>query len=64
MIEFIIESLFTPGRLWAGTVIGVLIAICAWYLLPENIDRASIGAWSIGTGFIIGLVLSFTKNNK
>ena len=59
MIEFIIEALFTPGPVWVGTVIGIVIAICAWYFLPEHIDRASIGVWSISIGFLAGFILSF-----
>ena len=59
MIEYIIEALFTPGRVWMGTVIGIIVALCAYYFLPDGMDKHSIAAWSIGIGFIGGLVLSF-----
>lgn len=59
MIEIIIEILFTSPLLWAGTIIGIVIAACAWYFLPETFDSASIGAWAIVIGFMVGLILSF-----
>ena len=64
MIEIIIEALFTPSRLRLGTAIGVVVAVCAWYGLPENIDRESIAAWSIAIGFIGGLALTFSHKMK
>lgn len=56
MIDFLIDVLFTPGPVWVGLGLGILAAAGAWYLLPETMDRISIGAWFVGIGFIGGLV--------
>ena len=47
--------IFTPSTVWLGLGLGALAAVGAWYLLPEAMDRASIGAWFIGLGFVGGL---------
>ena len=64
IIEIIIEILFTSPLLWAGTIIGILIAALAWYFLPESTDRVSIGAWAVIIGFMGGLILSFPYNKN
>lgn len=56
MFDFFIEALASPGPTWVGVGIGLLLAGLAWTFLPESVDRASIGGWLIGGGFVGGLI--------
>jgi hypothetical protein len=56
LIDFLVEALFTPSPVWIGTILGILVACGAWFFLPETIDRASIGAWSVAIGFFGGCI--------
>ena len=64
MIDFILDVLFTPGPVWVGVALGVLVAFGAWYFLPETIDRTSIGAWAIAIGFVGGWLISLPIKKK
>ena len=64
MIDFIIEVIFTPSAVWLGLLLGALAAAVAWYLLPEAMDKASIGAWFIGLGFVGGLFFCLPFNKE
>ena len=64
MFEFLIEALAAPGPTWVGVGIGVVAAGLAWFLLPESVDRASIGGWLIGAGFVCGLVWAAVAEKK
>jgi hypothetical protein len=57
LIDLLLEALFTPSSVWIGTILGILVAAGAWFLLPETIDRASIGAWAVAIGFFGGWIL-------
>ena len=62
IIETIIEIIFTPSLVWVGALIGIIIAVLAWYYLPESANKSAIAAWAIGLGFVIGW--SFTLNSE
>ena len=64
MIDFLTGALLTPGPALIGLVIGILGAWGAWVLLPEAVDRVSIGAWLIGGGYAAGLLWSATTEKK
>ena len=64
MIDFLVEALLTPGPTWVGIGLGVGAAAIAWFSLPESIDRASIGGWLIGAGFIGGLIWAAVPQKK
>jgi hypothetical protein len=55
LIDFILDVLYMLGPVWVGLGLGVIAAAGAWFLLPDAMDRASVGGWCIGTGFIGGL---------
>jgi len=62
IIETIIEIIFTPSLVWVGALIGIIIAVLAWYYLPETANKSAISAWAIGLGFVIGW--AFTLNGE
>ena len=65
IIEIIIEVIFTPSFVLVGTLIGIIVAVCAWYYLPESINKTAIGGWAIALGFIGGWAFSYqSKKNK
>ena len=51
----LLDILFTPAPV-IGTVSGFVVAGIAWWILPESVDRASVGGWIIGSSFVCGLV--------
>ena len=62
IIETIIEIIFTPSLVWVGALTGIIIAVLAWYYLPETANKSAIAAWAIGLGFVIGW--AFTLNSE
>ncbi len=64
MIDFLLEALLTPGAAWVGLVLGLLAAYGAWVLLPESVDRASLGAWLVAGGFAAGLLYAAATRKK
>lgn len=46
----------TPGPVWVGVGLGGLAALAAWFLLPDTVDRVTIGGWLVGFGFVGGLI--------
>ena len=64
MMEFILETLLTPNRVWLGTILGVVAAICFWNFLPESMGRDVFAMGSVVLGFLAGLIFSFPKDNK
>lgn len=62
-LEFIANVLRYP-LVWVGMGLGLLVAIIAWYFLPETIDRASIGGWAIAIGFLGGLIFCYSFKGK
>lgn len=64
MIDFLLEALLTPGAAWVGLALGILAAYAAWVLLPESVDRASLGGWLVAGGFIGGLLYAAAVRNK
>jgi hypothetical protein len=64
LIEFIIEALITPGPVWIGTALGIFAACGAWYLLPESINRVSIGACAVSVGFACGWFVDWASSKK
>ena len=51
----LLDMLFTAAPV-IGTIVGLIVAGIAWWLLPDSVDRASIGGWIVGAGFVCGLV--------
>jgi hypothetical protein len=64
MFEFLIQALGAPGPTWVGVGIGIVAAGVAWYFLPESTDRAAIGGWLIGAGFVFGLIWAAVPEKK
>jgi len=64
MIDIILDLIFTPSKVWIGTFLGILVAACIWFFLPESNGNAkdylSMGA--IVVGFLTGLILSSSDN--
>ena len=63
MLDIILEVIFTPNKVWAGTLIGILIATGIWFLVPSSDIKSILIALSIMIGFLIGLV-SYFPNTK
>ena len=64
MIEFLIEAIGAPGPTWVGVGIGGVAAGLVWAFCPETMDRASIGGWLIGAGFVGGLIWAAVPEKK
>ena len=50
--------------LLCGTVLGLLGAWAAWTYMPENADRAAIGAIILIAGMILGGAMNAVKIRK
>jgi len=64
MLEILIELVFTPNKIWGGTVLGFILAVLQWYLLPENFDKILIGSVLVFIGFSFGLFSYFNEFKK
>ena len=56
MFDFLEITSIMSKPILIGLAIGILAAWGIWVLFPESVDRASIGAWFIGGGFVAGLL--------
>lgn len=59
----LIDLIFTSASV-IGTAAGFVGAGLAWWLLPESVDRASVGGWIIAVGFVCGLVWAGVSEKK
>lgn len=64
MFDFIFDILAAPGHLLIGVVLGLLAAIAAWYLLPESVDRTSVGSWLVVIGFAGGAIYGLPSEKE
>lgn len=64
MIDFILDMLVAPYHLLMGVVLGLLAAAAAWYLLPETVDRLSVGGWLVAIGLACGVAYSILDEKE
>ena len=58
-----LSVLAAPGAV-VGAVAGVAVAVLFHWLAPLGVDTTSAGAWFVGLGWLVGLLVSFGSRSK
>src|SRR5262245_51157496 len=63
LLDFLALLILGP-RFWLGIALGLVGAWLAWTYLPPTMDRASVAAWILVMGFIVGGVMAIVGERK